>query len=405
MLTFAMAVAPGASGGEQSASPGAAMGPIRELLSREVFGYSVSTLALGALVILLVLAVNTAIRFGLRRRERREDAAEPEGERSALGFVVHCAQAPLRLLVWALAVRFFLGPLFAPEYGAEVEQIAAVLYSVAIALFIYRLVDIVEIFLLRYARRTDTKLDDMLVPAIRKTLKILVVIVVGLHVYESLSDEPVTTLLAGLGIGGLAFALASQDTLKNLFGFVMILLDRPFLVGERIVFAGHDGAVESVGFRTTRIRRLDGHQVSVPNAKAADDVIHNIGRRPFIKRIMNVTVTYDTPVDKVERAVQIVREILDHHEGMDPDLPPQVYFNELNADSLNIIAFYWFHPPDYWAYLDHAQRVNLELMRRFEAEGIEFAFPTQTLYLAGDPNRELVLKHLNANAAGPPSEA
>jgi MscS family membrane protein len=79
---------------------------------------------------------------------------------------------------------------------------------------------------------------------------------------------------------------------------------------------------------------------------------------------------------------------------MDPELPPQVYFNELNADSLNILALYWYHPPEYWDYLAHAQKVNLELMKRFEDEGIEFAFPTQTLYLAGDPNRDLVVKGL-----------
>jgi MscS family membrane protein len=108
---------------------------------------------------------------------------------------------------------------------------------------------------------------------------------------------------------------------------------------------------------------------------------------------MNVTITYDTPPEKVERAVAVLRELLENHEGMDAEFPPRVYFNEFNNDSLNIIAIYWYHPPQYWDYLAFSQRLNLEIVRRFADEGIDFAFPTQTLYqtlyLAGDPQRPL----------------
>jgi MscS family membrane protein len=187
----------------------------------------------------------------------------------------------------------------------------------------------------------------------------------------------------------LALALAAQDTLKNFFGSIMIMLDKPFVVGQRVTSGGIDGTVEDIGFRSTRVRTLTGHLVTIPNEKLATDSVENIGRRPSIRRLANITITYDTPPEKVEKAVSIIREILDNHEGMDPDFPPWVYFNEFNDTSLNILMLYWYFPPDYKAYLEFTERVNLEMMRRFEAEGIEFAFPTTTTYLAQDNRRPL----------------
>ena len=184
-------------------------------------------------------------------------------------------------------------------------------------------------------------------------------------------------------------ALAAQDTLKNFFGSIMIMLDKPFTVGQRVVVGGHDGTVEEIGFRSTRVRTLTGHLVTVPNEKVATDSVENIGRRPSIRRLTNITITYDTSLDKVQKAVEIIREILENHEGMDPEFPPRVYFNEFNADSLNILMVYWYFPPDYWAYLELTQRINLEIMRRFEEEGIQFAFPTTTTYLAHDDRRPM----------------
>jgi MscS family membrane protein len=229
----------------------------------------------------------------------------------------------------------------------------------------------------------------MFAPAIRKTLRVIVVILILIQLFQILSDKPVASVLAGLGIGGLAVALAAQDTLKHFIGSFVIAGDRPFEIGDRVVVDGHDGPVESIGMRSTRIRTLEGHLVSIPNGELANRTIRNIGKRPFIRRLGNVTITYDTPPEKIERAVEILKEILDNHEGMNEELPPRVYFNELNSASLNILFLYWYHPPDYWAYMDFTQKVNLEIMRRFNAEGIDFAFPTQTLYLAGDKARPL----------------
>jgi Small-conductance mechanosensitive channel len=169
----------------------------------------------------------------------------------------------------------------------------------------------------------------------------------------------------------------------------MIILDKPFKIGDRIVTQGYDGVVEQIGFRSTRVRTLTGHQVTIPNEKMAGVSVENIGRRPSIRRLTNITITYDTPIEKVEKAVAIIREILENHEGMDPEFPPRVYFNEFNDASLNIMMIYWYFPPNYWDFLHFSEGVNLKIMRAFEAEGIEFAFPTTTTYLAQDNRRPL----------------
>jgi MscS family membrane protein len=230
----------------------------------------------------------------------------------------------------------------------------------------------------------------VLVKPVRKIAKGVVVLFAALLWLDNIGFN-VSTLLAGLGVGGIAVALAAQDTLKNFFGSVMILLDKPFSVGQRVTVKGHDGVVEDIGLRSTKIRLLTGNQATVPNDQVANVDVENIGRRPHIRRLTNITITYDTPPEKVEKAVNIIETILDNHEGMEPAFPPRVYFNEFNPYSLNILVLYWYHPPDYWSFLRFSQRVNLQIMREFEKEGIQFAFPTSTTYLTQDDGQPLHL--------------
>ena len=287
-----------------------------------------------------------------------------------------------------------IGLLFLTLHEAVADianTLVSVLFVLGFAYLGYCFVDVVDRWLTTFAAKTESTLDDMLFPVVRKSLRITIVLLSFVQIATILSDEPITSLLAGLGVGGLALALAAQDTLKNFFGSLMIFVDKPFEMGDRIVVGGHDGPVEEVGLRSTRIRTLDGHLVTIPNGELAHQQIQNIGKRPFIKQVVNITVTYDTPADKVERAVQIIQGILDHHEGMSPDLPPRVFFNKFNDTALNILVIYWYTPPNYWDFMAFNQRFNLEILRQFNEEGIEFAFPTQTLYLAGDPNRPLTV--------------
>ncbi|MDY6914130.1 MAG: mechanosensitive ion channel [Planctomycetota bacterium] len=251
--------------------------------------------------------------------------------------------------------------------------------------FIYKLVDAIEFFLLRWTSKTNTLLDDQLVPIIRKTLRIFVVVVAGLFIAQNIFHWQIGAMLAGLGIGGLAFALAAKDTLANFFGSVTIFTDRPFQMGERIVVKGYDGTVEEVGFRSTRIRLLNGHLVTVPNSVIANETVENISRRPYIKRTLEITVTYDTAPEKLQRGVEIIRQMLDaRKDHFAEGFPPRVYFGDFGAASLNIVVYYWFTPPDWWEYLAFNHDFNTELLRRFNEEAIKFAFPTQTLYLKQD---------------------
>jgi MscS family membrane protein len=213
-------------------------------------------------------------------------------------------------------------------------------------------------------------------------------------IFHGLSSVGVSLvpLIAGLGVGGLAVALAARPTLENLIGGFMILLDRPYRVGQRVLVKGYDGNVEKIGWRSTRIRLRTGPQVTIPNEEMARLDLENIERRQFIRRLANITITYGTPPEKVERAVQIIKDILDNHEGMEPGAPPWVFFNEFNADSLNIVVYYWYHPPNLEKFYVFSEKVNLQIMRAFEKEGVEFAFPTTTNYLTQAEGQPLKVK-------------
>ena len=225
------------------------------------------------------------------------------------------------------------------------DTLRAILLTIGVGYMLYWLVEVPSTWFARMAEKTESKLDNMLAPIVRKSLRVTVVLLVLVQIAQILSDKPITSVIAGLGIGGLAVALAAQDTIKNFFGSLVLFVDKPFELGDRIVIDGHDGPVEEVGFRSTKMRTLEGHLVTIPNGELANKTIQNIGKRPHIRRIVNITITYDTPPEKIERAIAIVKELLENHEGMHEDYPPRVYLSDLNADSLNIMAIYWYHPP------------------------------------------------------------
>ncbi len=291
-------------------------------------------------------------------------------------------------LVIGLKVGIF--PLSMSESIASVFQTAiAILFVLAIGRLGYAMIDVIDSRMRDLAMNQKSSVSDMLAFLVNRMLKITVVILILLQIVTILVGKPITSVLAGLGIGGLAFALAAQDTLKNFFGSLALFTDKPFQIGERVVIDGHDGPVEDVGLRSTRIRTLDGHLVTIPNGELARMTVQNIGKRPYIRRLFNICITYDSSPEKVERALEIIKDILKDHEGMKPDFPPRVFFNEFNSDSLNILVIYWYHPPEYWDFMQFSEKVNFEILNRFNSEGIDFAFPTQTLYLAGDEKRPL----------------
>ena len=296
-----------------------------------------------------------------------------------------------------------------PELRTFSNKTLLLIQSLAAFWYLFNLVGTFDLLLHRIIGRPQSTLDAQLTPLIRKSLRGLVVIFGAMFVIQSVFNHNIGAWLAGLGIAGLAVSLAAQDSLKNIFGSITILLDRPFHLGDRIVFAGYDGTIEEIGFRSTKVRTLTGHQVNIPNSRIVSDPVENIGRRPTIRRLMNVTIPYDTPRAKIEQAVAILRDLLEDDEFRGPihptvggdEFPPRVFFNEFNATSLNILVLYWYAPPNFWDFMELAQRLNLRIFEEFEKAGIEFAFPTQTVYLAGDPKRQLAISMLSENLPPP----
>ena len=217
-------------------------------------------------------------------------------------------------------------------------------------------------------------IDAQLVKVMSRLIGFLAAMVLLLQGGQHLG-VPLSSLLAGAGVIGMALALSAQDVLKNIFGSIMLILDKPFTVGERIKVKGYDGVVEEIGLRSTKIRLLNGHQASIPNEEMAKTDIENVGRRPFIRRVTSIPLTINVESAKAKKAVAIVQDILKDHEGFNPAFPPRVWLNDFERDHLELKMIYWYHPPDYWNYTVHADQVNRRILDAFEAAEIEIALP------------------------------
>ena len=290
-------------------------------------------------------------------------------------------------LIFALTVR---GMIAVPglgfgEFTGFVHASAGVLLILAFTYAVLHLVSVPVTWFRAYSDKTESKLDDMLVPVVDTALRMFVILGGVIEIVHYLSGHTPTQIITALGVGGLAIGLAAQDTIKNFFGSLMLIVDKPFTLGELVDIGTHTGTVESLGLRSTRLRTPEGHLVSVPNGTLANLAIRNIGARPNIRQMFTVGLTYDTPPAKLEEAVSIIRGLLENHEGMRPALPPRVHLNNLGAYSIDIQVIYWYHPADWWQYNAFNQRLILDILRRLEAAGITIAFPTQTLVHRGLP--------------------
>lgn len=294
-------------------------------------------------------------------------------------FFISIAKSITLLLV---ALFFYIGKAFF-DFSGILNQIviisSGVLLTVALGVWAYHLIEIPNLWYLSYADKNDNATSKMLSPVFKKALQVVVILIVVAQVFQVVSQKPLTPILASFGIVGAAVALASQDTFKNFFGSFVIAGDKPFEIGERVVIDGYDGIVESIGMRSTRIKTLDDHLVTIPNGVLANKTIQNIGKRTYIKRSFTLNLTYNTSPEKIQQAIEIVRNILKDHEGMNPEFEPRVYFKELNSYSLDIMVLYWYFPPNFWDYMEFSQKVNLQIVEQFNNAGIQFAFPTQSI--------------------------
>jgi MscS family membrane protein len=243
----------------------------------------------------------------------------------------------------------------------------------------YRLVDLVSAWISDRARRSQNKIDDVLAPLIPRTLKIFVTVIGVVFIADNLNID-VTGLLAGLGLGGLAFALAAKDMVQNLFGSVTVLLDQTFTVGDWIIVGEDEGNVERIGFRSTRIRTFYNSMLTIPNSRFITADVDNMGERRYRRMKAVYGVTYDTPADKIEAFCEGIRELVRQHPYMRKDYY-HVYFNEFGPSSLNILVYVFWETPDWATELRERHRFLLDCLRLARQLGVSFAFPTQTLHL------------------------
>ena len=333
---------------------------------------------IAATIRLLVVGLITLV---IRRRSQGDDRAFWTMERRRLD---------LALLLLAIGVTFLIGfPLL--DFGTDVTdivtRIAGLVAALAIILLAYRAIDILVDVMTRRARQTETKLDDNLVPLMRTSLRLFVG-AVGLLFVLSNIDVDVSSLIAGLGIGGLAFALAAQDTVKNLFGGVTIFADKPFEVGDWVVVDGIEGTVEQVGFRSTRVRTFYNSQVTVPNGRLIDAGIDNMGRRRWRRYKTTLGVGYHTTPDQMQAFVEGIRAII----RAKPDMRQDYYiveFHGFGAASLDVLVYCFIDAADWNDELRARHVFNLDIMRLAERLGVDFAFPTQTIHVAEMPGQPM----------------
>jgi len=251
-----------------------------------------------------------------------------------------------------------------------------ILFILNVTWLIARVIDsLIEEYIVPIVTKSESDLDDQLLPILRKTIK-AVLWIFGIVIALSNSGFDVAALIAGLGIGGLALALAAQDTVKNIFGGIMVFLDKPFKIKDRIKVNGMDGVVEEIGVRSTRLRTLEGRLITIPNGQFSDNAVENVSLEPTRKVNISLGLTYDTTPEQMENAMNIIKDIIKANSKVEDDA--LVAFNTWGDFAMGIQVIYYISSPDF--IFSAQSEINLEILKLFNAEGLEFAFPTQTIY-------------------------
>ncbi len=246
-----------------------------------------------------------------------------------------------------------------------------------------RIVDFIGLILLTRAKKTESKQDDQIIPFFIELLKIIVVIFAIFIALGSIFKINIGSLVAGLGIGGLALALAAKESLENLFGSFTIFFDKPFTVGDLVNIGDITGTVEKVGFRSTRIRTLEKSFVTVPNKKMIDAELDNLTLRTFRRVDQTIGVLYGTSDNDIKAIVNELQQFIDEHPHTNQD--GQVHFYDFGPSSLDIMLLYFVDTMDWSVFLKIKEEINYKVMEIVAKHGSDFAFPTRTVHLSKNP--------------------
>lgn len=242
-----------------------------------------------------------------------------------------------------------------------------------------RFVDYFGMVFKNRADKTESKMDDQLIPFIIEVGKITVYVILFFVLLAKIFDVDVTALAAGLGIGGIAIAMASKESLENLLGSFTIFFDKPFVVGDLVTTGNITGIVEKVGFRSTRIQTFDKSIVTVPNKNMISAELDNLGLRKVRRARFYIGLTYDTSIEQMKKVVKEIETLINQHPGTDQE--GRVKFQEFGASSLDIMVLYYVNSTKWDDFIDVKEDINFKIMEIVEKNNCEFAFPSTTVYL------------------------
>jgi len=294
--------------------------------------------------------------------------------------LVHAIDPPARLLVVAIGFSIAFGLIGIPIHGESFTgHILRTVVAFSAFWALYRAGDILAKLFERVAKRTRTTLDDILIPYITKGIKVIVIII-GISVIAKEWDYDLGALLTGLGLGGLAFALAAQETLANLFGGLTIMADKPFQIGDWIQTPDVEGIVEDIGFRSTRVRTFTQALVTVPNSGLAKSNITNWSKMGRRRASFNLSVTYETKAHQMEALLARIRDMLGAHSGIHSD-SIYVNFESFGQNGPQVLIYFFTKATDRKTYLEVVEEVNLKLMHIFDELGVKVAYPSMSVYM------------------------
>jgi MscS family membrane protein len=299
--------------------------------------------------------------------------------------ILELVRGPVKVVAFVIFLNIGLGIFeWPPRAELILSRLLIVVVACSVTYVVLKLIDLLlGVWREKIVSPQDKVFAQQLFPIMRKAAKVVIIIAAAMLTADNLGIK-ITSLLAGLSVGGLALGLAAQDTVANLFGAVAIFMDKPFHIGDRIKVDVVDGTVESIGLRSTGVRNLDGHHVTIPNKLMGNAIITNVTRRPNIKTEMNLSLTFGTSADKVKRATAILEEI---YRANPKTADLIVSFNRFGDSALNIFIIHVWGGTDAKLHLAEMQELNLKIKERFDAEKIDFAFPTRTIHITGEAGK------------------
>jgi MscS family membrane protein len=287
-------------------------------------------------------------------------------------------------IVWLVMAVLFMAGLPDLQLPVRISGglffIARLIMSFSAVLFFSRTIDLLSEIFISKAELTESKLDDQLIPLLKRAGKTLVWILGMVFILQNMGVQ-VTALVAFGSVGGVAIALASKDTVENLFGSLVVFIDQPFQIGEYVIIDGSiEGVIEEVGFRSTRIRTLDKTLISVPNAKISHCTVNNFAKIPERRFKCTLSLRYDTTTVQMESFIEALRSYLSEHEQINSDTV-LVYFSNMNSFSLDILVMAFINSNQWIDLVKFKHEAFLQFMRIAEEQGVRFAFPTTTIEL------------------------